>query len=110
MGLNHNFSSLRFQNLEQEAMAGMQLASFLFEMACSPPRSPKAPFSAVAPWQVITSVRRQARTTLDPIVEEDGFDSLENNPHIAIPSSSSSADHFHIISLPVSGAREKITF
>ncbi|CAL9754104.1 unnamed protein product [Musa acuminata subsp. burmannicoides] len=63
-------------------MASVQLASFFFEVAPSSPRSPKVPFSAVAPWRrTSSSARRAARAlTLDTIFEEDGSDWSESTP------------------------------
>ncbi|PKA62178.1 hypothetical protein AXF42_Ash015062 [Apostasia shenzhenica] len=60
-------------------MAGMQLASFFIEVARNSRRPPKACFFEIAPWRATATICKQhERPILDPIVEEDGPDIIEN--------------------------------
>ncbi|KAL0908916.1 hypothetical protein M5K25_023431 [Dendrobium thyrsiflorum] len=77
-------------------MAGMQLRSFLMEVARNSHRPPKAFFFELAPWQLRYNGKQQTQSTLDTIMEEDGSDSFKIHASASVsePSSSSSLSLF----------------
>ncbi|KAI0495112.1 hypothetical protein KFK09_025259 [Dendrobium nobile] len=78
-------------------MAGMQLRSFLMEVARNSHRPPKAFFFEMAPWQLrYNNGKQQTHSTLDTIMEEDVSDSFKIHASASVsePSSSSSLSLF----------------